>query len=233
MNDLLHRISALLFPPKCTFCRKLLKKEETDLCHSCRKNTPEYKHSKNNIPFVAGWTGIWYYTEGVRNSLLRYKFYNARSYAQVYGRFLAMKLQTEFTDGFDVLTWVPVSPFRKFCRGYDQVELLAKQVAKELDVSAVPVIKKIRHTPPQSKLKTAAQRRANILGAYRVSTPDTITAKRIMLLDDILTTGATASECARVLLTAGAEKVYFAAVAVANHDKKKQLEGDAYATVFQ
>ena len=54
-----------------------------------------------------------------------------------------------------------------------------------------------------------------------------------MLLDDVLTTGATASECARVLLTVGAEKVYFAAIAVANHDKKKQLEGDANATIFQ
>ncbi len=230
---LFHRIFTLFFPPKCIFCRKLLKKDETDLCHSCRKDTPEYKRTKNNFPFVAGWTGIWYYTEDVRNSLLRYKFYNARSYAQVYGRFLAMKLQTEFSESFDVLTWVPVSRIRKFSRGYDQVELLAKQVGKELGITPVQALKKVRHTPPQSNLKTASQRRANILGAYQVSATDTIAGKRVMLLDDILTTGATASECARTLLTAGAEKVYFAAVAVANHDKKKGLEGDANATIFQ
>lgn len=233
MTDLFHRIFALLFPPKCTFCRKLLTKDETDLCHSCRKDTLEFKRSKNNIPFVAGWTGIWYYTEGVRNSLLRYKFYNARSYAQVYGRFLAMKLQTEFSDSFDILTWVPVSPLRKLRRGYDQVELLAKQVGRELGIKPIPLIKKIRHTPPQSNLKTVSQRRANILGAYRVLSTEAVAGKRIMLLDDVLTTGATASECARVLLTVGAEKVYFAAIAVANHDKKKQLEGDANATIFQ
>ena len=228
-----HRISNLLFPPKCIFCRKLLSKEETDLCHSCRKDTPAYKKSKNNLPFVAGWTGIWYYTEGVRNSLLRYKFYNARSYAQVYGRFLAMKLQTDFSDAYDLLTWVPVSPLRKLFRGYDQVELLAMQVGKELGIKPIRLIKKVRHTPPQSNLKTAAQRRANILSAYRVISANAIAGKRIMLLDDILTTGATASECAKVLLTAGAEKVYFAAIAVANHDNKKKLEGDANATVFQ
>lgn len=230
---LLHWISALFFPPKCIFCRTLLSKDETDLCHSCRKKTTECKPSKNNIPFVAGWTGIWYYTEGVRNSILRYKFYNARSYAPIYGRFLAMKLQKEFPDGFDMLTWVPISTFRKLRRGYDQVALLAKYVGQELGVTPIPLIKKVRHTPPQSTLKTASERRANILGAYRAIAPADIAGKRILLLDDILTTGATASECAKVLLTAGAEKVYFAAIAVANHDKKKQLEGDANATILQ
>ena len=124
-----------------------------------------------------------------------------------------MRLQREFPDGFDVLTWIPVSRARKFRRGYDQVELLARSVGKELAVELVPVLRKIRNNRQQSKIRDAAVRRANVLGVYRVTDPDSVRGKRVLLLDDILTTGATASEAARVLLTAGAKEVHCAAVA--------------------
>ena len=65
----------------------------------------------------------------------------------------------------------------------------------------------------------AAHRRANILGAFRVTDPSLICGKRVLLLDDVITTGATASECARVLLTAGAKEVKLATLAVASHEK--------------
>ena len=162
---------------------------------------------------------MWYYKDSVRQSVLRYKFYRKRSYAQVYGKMIALKLVQEEMDHFDILTWVPVSRRRKFTRGFDQVELLAKQVALQLGISAVPTLKKIRHTPPQSGLGNAAHRRANVLGAFRMRDTDAVKDKRILLLDDIITTGATASECARILMTAGAEKVELAVLAVANHEK--------------
>lgn len=217
---MLHRLFAFLFPPKCTLCRKLLAKQETDLCHSCRKNAPEYLKAKFKIPFVAGWTAIWYYKDNVRSSLLRYKFYNARSYANVFGRLLGMKLLKAYPEGFDVLTWVPISYLRRLRRGYDQVELLALATGKELGITPVRTLKKIRNTPPQSGIRDISQRRANVLGAYRAVDPDLIKGKRILLLDDVVTTGATVSECARVLLTAGAKEVFCAAIAAAPHDKK-------------
>ena len=163
---------------------------------------------------------MWYYKDTVRESLLRYKFSGRRSYASAYGRALAMKLQKEALDDFDILTWVPIAPLRRLRRGYDQVALLADAVGSELGAIPVRTLKKIRNTPPQSLLQDAAHRRANVLGAYRSVNPDLIRGKRIVLLDDIITTGATASECARVLLTAGAKEVYCAAVAVANHTIK-------------
>lgn len=208
---------SLLFPPKCVLCRRLLRANETELCHSCRTDSPEFFHSKRNIPFIAHWTAIWYYKENVRSSIHRFKFYNARGYANTYGKLLAMKLQQE---SFDILTWVPVHFLRRLRRGYDQSELIAAVTAKELGVTSMGVLKKVRHTAPQSTRRDAAHRRGNILNAYRVRDPEVIRGKRILLLDDVITTGATASECAKTLLTSGAKEVIFAAVAAASHDKK-------------
>jgi len=210
----------LLFPPKCVLCRRLLDQSETDLCHDCRKNAPEILRAKRKIPFIAKWTALWYYKDDVRRSIHRFKFANARRYAKPYGRQLAVKLQeTDIWGRFDVLTWVPVSARRRLHRGYDQCQLLAAALGKELAHPPLRTIKKIRHTPPQSSLRDSAQRRANILGAYTVPHPALIAGKRILLLDDVLTTGATASECAKVLLTAGAKEVFFVSVAAAADDK--------------
>ena len=204
-----------LFPPKCILCGKLLEKEEMDLCHACRVEAPAYPSGKRKLQFLDSFAAVWYYEKNVRLSLLRFKFYNARGYAGAYGRLLAMKLEQEHPEGFDILTWVPVSRLRKFRRGYDQVELLAKAVGQELGLVPVPLLKKIRNNRQQSRITGDAERRANVLGAYRVLNDETIQGKRILLLDDILTTGATAGECARILLTAGAQEVHCAAVAAA------------------
>ena len=212
---LYHFLMELLFPPKCVLCRKLLKSGEIDLCRECRADAPEYAGKKINIRFLDSFAAVWYYEGNVRRSLLRFKFYNARSYGVSYGRILAMRLQREYPDGFDMLTWVPVSRLRKLRRGYDQVELLAKAVGRELGLSPVPTLKKIRNNRPQSRLKDPAARRANVLGAYRLLEGAAVKGQRVLLLDDILTTGATAGECARVLLSAGAKEVHCAAVAAA------------------
>ena len=205
----------LLFPSKCILCGKLLQAEEQDLCRECRVDSPEYPGAKDTIQFLDSFTAVWYYEGNVRRSLLRYKFYNCRSFAHGYGRILAMKLLRENPEGFDCITWVPVSFLRKLTRGYDQVELLANAVGRELGMEPVPLIRKVRHNRPQSGISGEAERRANVLGAYRVLNREAISGKRILLLDDILTTGATAGECARILLTNGAKEVHCAAVAAA------------------
>lgn len=215
---LYHRLMQLLYPPKCVLCRKLLEEAETDLCGQCRADTPEITGTKRKLPYLAKWTGLWYYEGSVRSSILRYKFRGSRSYSQSYGRLLAMKLLQEDIS-FDILTWAPISRRRKWRRGYDQVELIARAVAKELGVPLVSTLQKTRHNRPQSRLKDAAARRANVLGVYRVTDPGSIAGKRVLLLDDILTTGATVSECARTLLTAGAKEVICATVAVASHQR--------------
>jgi ComF family protein len=214
-------ITALLFPDKCILCCKLLEATEHSVCHQCSTDTSEALVLKRRIPFLKGAFALWYYENNVRSSLLRFKFHRRRSYAQSYGAFLAAKL-SRVQEKYDLIVWVPVSKWRKLKRGYDQVELIAHALCRELQITPVSCLKKIRHNPPQSGIASAAQRRANVLGAYKVREPALVKGKRILLLDDIITTGATISECAKTLMAAGAKEVYGAAVAAARQHKINQ-----------
>ena len=205
----------ILYPPKCVLCKKILSENETDLCRNCRKDTKEFKKSKRNIPFVARWTALWYYRDDVKKSILRFKFYGARHYGPSYGRLLGMKILKDYPDGYDLVTWVPVGFFRKLRRGYDQARILAAFTAEELGYELTPLLKKIRNTPPQSGIRDAARRRANVLGAYELLDNADVAGKRILLIDDVITSGATCSECARILMTSGAKEVSCAAIAAA------------------
>ncbi len=218
-------IASLLFPRKCPLCRRILRREEQNLCKKCREETEEYPYSflkfaperKKNLQFLDSFTAVWYYEGKVRDSLRRFKFYGARSYARDYGAVLAAKLLRGGAC-VDAVTWVPVSAKRRRHRGYDQAELLARAVARELNLPVVALLRKNRDNPPQSS-ESGEARRANVLGVY-----DSIgdaAGKRLLLIDDILTTGATANECARVLKTAGAAQVH-CAVAATTRMKQKQ-----------
>lgn len=219
---MISHIFELIFPRKCIFCRSILAKNESDLCHNCRAVAPEFTKSKKSIMFVAQWTAIWYYKGDVRSSIHRFKFGNARGYADIFARHLAVKLQEEdFADKIDAISWVPTSPLRRFKRGYDQSELLAKALGKELGIPVIKALRRVRHTPPQSAIHGPAQRRANIMNAYKAYRPQQLSGLRILLLDDIVTTGSTASECAKTLLLCNVSEVYLAAIAAASHDKSK------------
>ena len=207
-------IKELLFPEKCLFCGRVLKRPELDLCARCAADQPLIQRCTSKFQFLSGWKAVWYYEKGARKSLLRYKFGRRRSYARSYGRILAMAL-LERQQQYDVITWVPVSARRRLERGFDQVELMALALGEQLGRPPVQCLKKIRHTRAQSTLRDISQRRANVLGAYQAVHPEQIAGKRILLLDDIITTGASVSECAKVLLTAGAKEVYGAAMAAA------------------
>ncbi len=211
----------LLYPRKCVLCRKVLEREELDLCHRCRMDAPEWVPGRSKYPFLASLTAVWYYEGVVRGSILRYKFGGCRSYAESYGRLMAMAvLKSEI--GFDLITWIPISAKRLRKRGFDQVQLLAEHLSRELGVEAQPLLTKTYDNPPQSHISGRAQRRANVLGVYKALSPDAVKDKKILLLDDIITTGATAGECARVLLTAGASEVHCAVVAAARQHKLKR-----------
>ncbi len=217
---LLDLILRLLFPPQCVLCKKLLESEETGLCHHCRQEAPQCPISGNQLSFLAGWVALWYYEDDVRSSILRFKFQGKRGYGKVYGQMLALKLLQEYPEGFDLLTWVPIGRFRRLIRGYDQGALLASAVGAELGIPPTPLLEKIRRNKPQSRIRGQAQRRANVLGVYKTTNPEILSGKRILLLDDVITTGSTAGECARVLLTAGAKEVYCGAVARTRHAKR-------------
>ncbi len=221
MLSILWRLSNLVYPPKCILCEKLLVGDETDLCRRCRTETPEFPWTKNHLSFVAGWTAVWYYSGNVRKSILRYKFAGRRVHAAAYGRLLAMRLLEALPYTPDAVTWVPVSFQRHNSRGFDQVELIARTVSQELHLPLRRILKKVRNTPAQSSLTSVAARKANVLGAFRIRKGQQVAGQRILLLDDVLTTGATASECGRVLLTGGAKEVYCGVLAATARDDPK------------
>ena len=230
MSALTAWLREILFPRRCMFCRCFLKKNETDLCRECFQRMPTYppdagkegNAGKNDAHFLDSFTAVWYYEGDVRKSILRYKFRRGIFLAPKFARMLAERLTQQEMAHPDVLTWVPVSRARRFQRGYDQCELLAKQLGKTLGISAQRTLRKRRNTPPQSSLTSAAMRKANALGAYALCRGADVRGKTVVLLDDIFTTGATMNECARVLLTAGAKEVYGAALAAAhNHNFSK------------
>ena len=221
MSRLSAYFNHLLFPPKCTLCRAVLEREETDFCRQCRATAPEYPQGKLKLQFVDSAAAVWYYKDNVRLSLHRYKFRRARHLAEPFGKMLAMKVLSSGMEEVDLVTWVPISPIRKLFRGYDQDQLLAEVAARELGIPCVPLLKKIRHNRPQSGIEGYARRRANVLGVYRTVNEDRIPGAKILLVDDILTTGATLGECARELLTAGAKEIHCAVVASAHHNNPK------------
>ena len=220
---MLSVLMRMLFPPKCHFCRKILTRSETDLCHNCRTSAPVFTRPKRQIHLIAQWTAVWYYKDDVRSSIRRFKFYNARSYAGFFARALAMRLQEDpFDSDFDLLTWVPVSRLRRLSRGYDQSELLAKALGEELGMTPIPGLRKLRHTKPQSGIRDGAARRANVFNAYSGINASQFSGKRVLLVDDVVTTGATASECAKTLLVSGATDIFLAAVAAAPNHKSRR-----------
>lgn len=217
---LTHRIWKLLFPTKCILCREILSREELDLCHTCRRKAPQWNGQRDKLRFIQEYTAVWYYESDVRQSLIRYKFRNARHYCESYGRMVAMRVNQDLPEQIDLVTWIPISRRRKWKRGYDQCELLAQAVGRELEIPVQRLLVKKRDNKHQSSLKSAGERRANVLGVYEICNGDWVEGRNILLLDDIITTGATASEGARMLQGAGARNVYCAAVAAGRNQKQ-------------
>lgn len=207
----------LFFPPKCAFCRAVLNgdREKTGFCAECEKSLPRPAES------LMGKTGEFfdfclaplYYRGAVRRSVLRFKFYGARPYFTAYAKIIAEAVRNEPEASFDVITWVPVSKNRLRKRGYDQARLIAERLSLELGVPCRRLLIKIRHTPPQSGISGAEKRRANVSGAYAASGDENIKDLKILLVDDVITTGSTLSECTRTLLMAGADRVVCAVLA--------------------
>ena len=214
------KLERLLYPPKCVLCGELLSPEETDLCHGCRLDTPECNVQNVKLPHLAHWTALWYYKDEVRSSILRYKFSKRASYSRVYAWHMVTHLTAIGWDDFDVITWAPISTGRKLKRGFDQSRLLAHFVGKLLKKKPIRTLKKCKNIRPQSELTDASQRRANVLNVYKAYKPMQFTGKRILLLDDVVTTGSTVSECAKTLLLAGAKEVYCAALAAPSYRKR-------------
>ena len=202
----------LFFPARCAFCRRLTQ-EGAAVCPTCLDKLP-FTGSAARQDF-SGLEGCWsalYYVDTVRSSLLRYKFGGANLYAKPYGEILA-KCIDENKVSCDSITWVPLSRKRLRKRGDDQAKLLAEETAAILGLPCAPMLRKLRNNPPNSGAGNADKRRRNVKNAYAAREGAQIRGRRVLLIDDIVTTGATLCECASVLKSAGASAVLGATLA--------------------
>lgn len=206
-------VLSLFIPDKCIFCDSI--SDKSRVCERCRDLLPETVglRSERNGEFFTTCVSPFYYKGVIRESLLRYKFGRHQSYAAVYARYCTRLIQERLNDRFEIMTWVPVSRKRRRERGFDQSELIAKEIGRELNVPCCRLLVKNRDTPKQSTYTDIARRRANVNGAFKEVGHNAM-GKRILLVDDIITTGATLSECARVLLMNGAEDVVCCTIAM-------------------
>ena len=210
---LLDRILDLVFPPKCVFCGTILETSAEKICPDCAKQLPRWSNERvKKSEFLPQIAAALYYEDSVRESVHRYKFAGRSHYASAYGALLAMAVSAQLTEHFDTLSYVPLSRKRLRQRGYDQARLLAEELGRHFDMEVQTLLVKLRDVPAQSSMKTSAERRANISGCYALAEGVDVTGKRILLVDDVLTTGATLSEAARILRMSGAAAVYGAAL---------------------
>ena len=212
----------LLFPPKCPFCRRIL--DSPGVCDTCRKELPwteEHEAVREGTDSLRCAAPLWY--EGkVREAILRLKFYGAAATAETLGARMAQCAAEHLSGEFDLVTWVPVSRKRRWKRGYDQAELLARAVCRAWGVKPVALLRKTMNNPAQSGLKEDAARRANVLGVYEMRPGAEVSGRRVLLIDDVCTTGATLTECSKVLREAGADAVVCVCVAHARRERDRR-----------
>ena len=202
------------------FCRRIL--ESDGVCEKCEANLP-YRMSyevTEDIQFVDESFSYFHYEGDVKNALLRYKFGGLQKYAVDFAEYLKECINMNLSGRYDIISWVPLSGKRLRRRGYDQARLLAEEVCRKMG-SEPPVrtLRKCIDAAPQSRQGDKSRRVANIIGAYEVANTN-VEGMRIILIDDILTTGSTVSECARVLKTAGASEVFVLTIAKTRSRKK-------------
>lgn len=215
-----ERILNLLFPPRCPFCGKV--QPRSGICPRCApllsvtEGDQVVREDGGGLRCAAP---LWY--EGTaREGVLRFKFQGTRSAAAVFGEMLAQCAAEEFGGEFDTVTWVPVSKKRLRKRGFDQARLLAEEACRHWETSPRQLLVKIVDNPAQSTIRGGmAARRANVLGVYETAPGVDVQGRRILLIDDVCTSGATLNECVRVLMDAGAERVVCAALAHAREKK--------------
>lgn len=203
----------LILPPRCAFCGKIMDKPGDGVCPECRKELP-YRKGAAGLTDAGGFPCAiaMYYDGAAAEGIRAMKFRRTAWRAEVFGRYIAQAAKV-FEGRYDSIAFAPVSWRRNYSRGFDQGALLARAVSKQTGVPVAPVLRKVRHTRPQSSLDDPEARRRNAQGAYTVPHAGRVAHGRFLLIDDVSTTGSTLAACGEALVEAGAASVVCAALA--------------------
>ena len=211
-----------VYPPKCIFCDFILEEETAiEICPACyvKINFLQDEDAlpiKNFYPsqFCDGVFCLFDYQGFIREAIIKYKFFQKESFYKVFGILLAQRLRKYYEwGGFDAILAVPLHKNRLKERGYNQSLLIVHEISKELKVRDISnnLIRTI--DTKQQSLLDGKSRKENIKNSINFIENEKIPLKNILIIDDILTTGSTLEECAKVLKEAGAKTVLAAVLA--------------------
>lgn len=212
-----EKILNLIFPNVCGFCNEI---DKNSLCKNCELSLEKYEincikdYTKDNQKYFDYQYSALKYENIVREKIIKYKF-NENSY--LYKTFAKIIIKNKKVYGFlklyDIIISVPMHKLKKSIRGYNQSELLAKEIAELMELKfAKNVLIKVKNTEVQSTL-TKKQRVENVKNAFSITDNTKIKDKKIILIDDIYTTGSTVNECSRILKNAGAKEICVVTIA--------------------
>lgn len=234
---LLQFVRSFLFPDKCIFCGVHMKKQGEFTCDDCAKALP---HVKSPVCERCGKTkssctcsalgGLWFeravspfeYADKARHAVHMIKFRSYTCAIPTAARYMLSKLHEIYGSvlPFDVITFVPMTRRGVRRRGYNQAELLARSISELCGIPCAELLKKVVETKAQRTLNER-QRRTNVLGCFEAS--EKASRLRVLLVDDVMTSGATLNECAKALAFVSASSVScvtFATTIIPRHTAK-------------
>lgn len=230
IKELAHGLSHLVYPRLCEGCSKPLLAEEEVLCLNCNVfNVPRtaYHHIADNetamrfagrVSIVKATSFAYFTTGGLLQHLLHQLKYKERKEIGIFlGKQLGYDLlQLNWHQGINFIVPVPLHPDKEAARGYNQTGLIAEGMG---DILGIPVVSDLlyrtRNTESQTQ-KSREERITNMEGAFGLKNEGTYAGSHILLIDDVLTTGATLEACAHTLLAIPGSKLSIATIGVAN-----------------
>lgn len=192
---------------KCYRCGCPLSTDESDeklLCGSCLEKRPVYDQARS----------AFIYDSFSRNAILRLKYSDRTDLRRFFVHFM-LKAGYELFDKTDIITPIPLHWRRKLKRKYNQADILGELLAKKLGKPYHSYLLKRKRNTIAQEHKTAKDRLQNVKGAFQINKPDLVKGKTILIIDDVLTTGATVNACAKELKKSGAKTVYVLTIAMA------------------
>lgn len=193
-----------ILEPCCKKCGKPVEREEQEYCYDCAK----WKHC-----FEEG-RALYVYDKVMKKSIAYFKFQNRREYAKAYAEEICRCLGEKILQwGADCFVPVPIYRKKRIERGFNQAEVLAEEVSKRVGIPVdKEILVRIRRTLPQKELNEE-ERRKNLINAFQIGKKG-VKYKKIILVDDIYTTGSTIDACTKVLKASGVQKVYFLSLCI-------------------
>ena len=228
MGKMLTKIFDFFLPRICPCCKTKLAASEECICTNCFKNVKivknellkvEYERDFKSKGYISNFTSAFVFEKDKELQTLVHELkYNKRFLNGVFlGRQIAGLRKGLIEDwNIDLIIPIPLHRLKLAERGYNQAYYISKGLSKKLNTSLrSKIIKRKKFTKTQTKL-TRKEREENLTGAFKISGKSKILdRKNVMIVDDVITTGATTNECAKVLLSAGVKKAYAASVAIA------------------